>query len=120
MRVTEKDTQHFSYNLDTNISSDDTNGYDVRGGNHVSEVIAKLGQLEDIEEELGISLVTLINILKNGFYCYCAGTCLDYVQAEDVEIDFENKRFNYFSYFKSYGRSWALTKEELVGNDGLL
>ena len=30
--------------------------------------INKLGQLEDIEEELGIDLVTLFKALKNGFY----------------------------------------------------
>ena len=28
----------------------------------------KLGQLEDIEEELGIDLITLFKALKNGFY----------------------------------------------------
>lgn len=31
--------------------------------------IHKLGQLEDIEEELGIYLITLFKALKNGIYC---------------------------------------------------
>ena len=38
------------------------------------DAVKKLGQLEDIEEELGIDLVTLFKALRNGFYhldsCY--------------------------------------------------
>ena len=36
---------------------------------NVGEHIDKLGQLEDIEKELGIDLITLFKALKNGIYC---------------------------------------------------
>ena len=80
----------------------------------------KLFELEDIEEELGIDLVTLFKALKNGVYT-----------DTDIHID-KNKasqhkhfHFNYcvddkFTIWlgrphelKDYGKTWALTKEEL-------
>lgn len=80
----------------------------------------KLCQLEDIEDELGIDLITLFKALKNGFY----------VKGEEEKqyIDFENplnatafknKEMFYghkwtYQYvkLKEYDKTWALTKEE--------
>lgn len=83
----------------------------------------KLGQLEDIEEELGIDLITFVKLNKT-----------DKIYDKEEEnfmyydyIDFENKRLvcvddfdemscshlEYYYYFKDYGKKWALTKEEL-------
>jgi hypothetical protein len=87
--------------------------------------IDKLGQFEDIEEELGIDLVTIAKALKDGFYAYKGndiveiksrpGNCgamnfyasYDCIIAEDV---FEQK---YIYLLKEYGVTWALTREEL-------
>ena len=80
--------------------------------------ITKLGQLEDIEDELGINFVTLFKALKEGIYTK------PYEQSHINfgklgAIDYQKKRFrsqriggNYYK-FKDYGKTWALTKEEL-------
>ena len=80
------------------------------------QCVNKLGQLEDIEEELGIDLITLFKALKDGIYVNG--------EKEHVllfyDMDFFNKTsfqlhasngINY--YFKDYGKTWTLTKEEL-------
>lgn len=77
----------------------------------------KLAKLEDIEEELGIDLVTLFKALKNGIYIKELGNNYPY-------WSFELRNTNgigiviwwgYFStlFLKDYGKTWALTKEEL-------
>ena len=107
------------------------------------KIIDKLGQLEDIEEELGIDLITLFKALKNGFYakvfCGCLENYREYKKADFKErvlhvkvISFHNF-YKYFTcevednlnkglwngcknsmYLKNYGKTWALTKEELL------
>lgn len=89
----------------------------------------KLKSLEDIEEEIGIDLITLFKALKEGFYHIdkekhiytskptkgnCGSmsyyACLDCIIAEDVFGD------QYIYSLKDYGKVWALTKEELKQN----
>lgn len=91
----------------------------------------KLGQLEDIEEELGINLIILFYALKKGIYV----RLLDYtkptfkkIMIEQYHIDIKKKYIDirrdrlYGSFgntgghlyrFKDYGKTWALTKGEL-------
>ena len=91
----------------------------------------KLGQLEDIEDELGIDLIILFKALKNGVYV----RLLDYtkptfkktfidsynmnIKSENIDIrrDILYNGFDltggHLYYFKDYGKTWALTKEEL-------
>lgn len=85
------------------------------------EAIDKLGQLEDIEEEIGIELITLFKAYSNGFYVKG--------EKEKQYIDFQNylnanafknKEMFYghercYQYVKlyDYGKEWALTKQEL-------
>lgn len=90
------------------------------------QCIDKLSQLEEIEKELGIDLITLFKALKNGVYVVNydneiifeepmisfnqeKGTNL-YVLDSICEIP-PNKFCEY--YLKDYGKTWALTKEEL-------
>ena len=92
----------------------------------VSNCSQKLGRYEDIEEELGIDFITLFKALKNGFYhidknkhIYTTKptkgnggsmnfyTCLECIIAEDTFGD------QYIFSLKDYGKTWALTKEEL-------
>lgn len=76
----------------------------------------KLGPLEDIEEELGIDLLTLFKALKNGIIFY--GTIPVIVDGNQIKIDIENKQIRWndlkgFANISDYGRTWVLTKEEL-------
>ena len=113
-RLTEKNIKSgIYYPLETEPTYDDCKMNCVR----------KLGQLEDIEDELGIDLVTLSKALTNGVWVK-----LEYFGCKTTNIVFE-KAF-YFGkvideekpviraecreyYLKDYGKTWALTKEEL-------
>lgn len=90
-----------------------------------SDAVVKLGQLEDIEEELGISLITLFKALKQGIYYFVNGTQLtkDYVWLADNYVSIGTRDKLSYSFitaferrmllFNEYGKTWALTKEEL-------
>lgn len=89
--------------------------------------LEKLGQLEDIEEELGIDLITFHKALKNGVYYKVINKdsanygkiFFDKYVLWGWDIDSDG---NYFTMMQSqiqtfnlkdYGKTWALTKEEL-------
>ena len=84
---------------------------------YAREMYNKLGQLEDIEEELGIDLITLFKALKNGIWIQdlmslgIQSVSIHYSKEEGIYL------YNYFFEncydFKDYGKTWALTKEEL-------
>lgn len=122
MRLTKKSDYHFEhYNANTTLPY----------------ILNKLGQLEDIEEELGIELTILFKALKNGFYGTMYGALKEDANANNWEpmfyelknIDIKKYKgklvFIYYlgdlSYsdflvykFEDYGKTWALTKEELL------
>ena len=94
------------------------------------DLIHKLGKLEDIEEELGIDLLTLFRALKNGIYLKFGsekntGVGVYYEHRAILPRHFDKDYKGYFIdlqlelsinfnfYFKDYGKTWALTKEEL-------
>ena len=95
----------------------------------------RLKLLEDLAEDIGMSLLTLFRILKHGRIIYkykpfCASkqiiieSCIisglfyesgQYgleVYNEEDDIDEEYNDFKYV-YIKEYGKTWALTREEL-------
>ena len=95
----------------------------------------KLKALEDIEEDIGMSLLTLFRILKRGriihkYKPFCASKQIilessiinglfyesgQYgleVYNEEDDIDEEYNDFKYV-YIKDYGITWALTRKEL-------
>ena len=85
--------------------------------------MSKLCRLEDIEEELGIDLITLFKALKNGV-CYYSNSQLtkDAVYPISNFLTDYNDKLSYsfmtrfekqLLHFKDYGKTWALTKEEL-------
>ena len=93
-------------------------------------IYKKLKQLEDIGEELGIDLRILFKALKNGFYYYSdngivhtsdnesyislqAQSCLPNQMC--IEVDYDDYSTMCF-YFIDYGKTWALTREELEEN----
>ena len=98
--------------------------------------IEKLGELEDLEEELGISLLILFKALKNGFYIKYNGDIVHILPDKHITINFWyniinvfippkffidcNKGESYLSkeieeeyWFKDYGKTWALCEEDL-------
>lgn len=112
-------------------------------GGHYTErdIVSKLGQIEDIEEELGIDVVTLVKALKNGIYtydydlhkkinekvniihCSCDLDINIYQELRLLPIlkkECYRKGYHYIKpialgmvSLKEYGKTWALTKEEL-------
>lgn len=84
-------------------------------GDHNKE-INKLGQLEDIEEELDIDLIIGGKALINGIYTkqfgYISG---DSLAIEKYRICIPSKSMSLpFVGRVGYGKTWALTKEELL------
>ena len=85
----------------------------------LQDALNKLGQLEDIEDQLGIDLITLLKALTSGIYYKrndnnigCLFPCEialgdDGLSRKEWDSDVE-------WYFKDYGKTWALTKEELL------
>ena len=99
-------------------------GQYLRNNKNIDECIKKLGQLEDIEEELGIDLITFFKALKNGVYYFTQGNQLtkDKVMVNNTNISVEYGKTSfcfvtYFEfellYFKDYGKTWSLDKKDL-------
>lgn len=100
----------------------------VFGNKYATQLFDKLKLLEDIEEELGIDLVTLFKALKNGvYYKYTFNdkhsgfiTLIEFSDFVDICYDSDFKEWcidiRGMSHFttKDYGKTWALTKEELL------
>lgn len=79
-----------------------------------NKYITKLGQLEDIEEEIGIDLITLFEALKEGIYTIQYGkvkVCCIGLGGLLIEVN-DNLRDTYC--YCEYGKTWALTEEELL------
>ena len=94
--------------------------------------VDKLGTLEDIEEELGIDLITLFKALKDGINVYyeneeryqfhnnlrleyrkTLGWGLVDIYGSICRNDMPMKLDMEFYELKEYGKDWALTREEL-------
>ena len=79
--------------------------------------IHKLGQLEDIEDELGIDLITLFKALKNGIWVkdkkdqWLPYHCL--LRDDFIFVLYEDIYKKEY-LLKDYGKTWALTKEVLL------
>lgn len=99
----------------------------------VKTLCEKLGQLEDIEEELGIDLITLFKAIMNDGLVYIKfddnlSKCFNGNNIFVVDIGicckWNFKCYPYFTipfgtfevtfYLRDYGKTWALTKEELL------
>lgn len=89
----------------------------------IEEAVDKLGDLEDIEDELGIDLITFVKLTKaKEIYDIeeDSATTFTYIDFENHLIvcidDFDEmseRNFEWSYRFKDYGKTWALTKEEL-------
>ena len=100
--------------------------YYVHSSKTQDDVIQKLGQLEDIEEELDLDLRILLTLLKErkGWFldvnqkprrCYFYDLPSVCRKEKYFKGCIESSTYYYEQkfYFKDYGITWALTKEEL-------
>ena len=88
-----------------------------------SDCVDKLGKLEDIEEELGIDLITLFKALKKGVYVKfdsyfgnIGELDIKIVKDNATGVCYRNKKWylqEEETLVKDYGKTWALTREEL-------
>ena len=105
MRLTRKNYQEqVSDALDTivcwaNINPNDVCKFPV---DDLREQELKLGQLEDIEEELGIDLITFFKLMKKNDHIY-------YRKGNKIKEGVLT-----YGPVSKYGKTWALTKEELL------
>jgi hypothetical protein len=80
----------------------------------IQVVADKLGQLEDIEEELGIDLIKLLSAKEIYTYQYnepIKDFCIDF--NKKTISDYYEADINSTYSFDDYGKYWAFTKEEL-------
>ena len=96
------------------------------------DIYCKLELLEDIEEELGIDLITLFKALKDRQvifkHIYGLENPKIYLETHKIAgLLFDSKNYGlwlydngygdeFCVYTKDYGKTWALTKEELEGD----
>lgn len=89
-----------------------------------NELLNKLGQLEDIEEELGIDFNILVEAIKYSVFVKTYDGGIDEVEpyigysyGECVLKFYGMESVKYLRYYpyktKDYGKTWALTQEEL-------
>ena len=132
MRLTERKTNYPSCDKNGNLTRVD---YIKIKDKALAE--EKLVQLEDIEEELGIDLITLYKALNKGFYIKYNDKIVRIPPDKNITVNFWYNLINvsvppkffidckkgtdYLSeeideeyWFKDYGKDWALTKEELL------
>ena len=112
MRLTRKSGHIYRYNFDTKC---DIATRELRSIETHNKIVDKLGQLEDIEEELKIDFIIGGKAMLNGIYTKTYGfisgehICLEkfriYIPMYSVSLPFEGP--------VGYGKLWALTKEEL-------
>ena len=129
MRLTEKETNIVGVETGFyRIKKEDSNSFIVDNcGNHreLNNLFLgqqKLGKLEDIEEEFGIDLLTFFKIRK---HCYdrkpifIKGKKGIIMSSCRVELCYKSVAVHTGDYgadiysLKNYGKTWALTKEEL-------
>lgn len=89
------------------------------------KICNKLGQLEDVEEELGIDLITSFKAFRKGIWTIVAvvnskGEREDRIIFHEAPYKTLAENIGYFKrlfekqYVENYGKTWALTKEELL------
>ena len=84
------------------------------------DCINKLGKLEDLEAELGIDLITLFKALKDGIYSRDYGHLLveHFVLKSKQELHCRpTYRTELRFALKDYGKTWALSRNDLEEQD---
>lgn len=89
------------------------------GKQFITRTLTELKEYKQIEEELGIDLITLFKALKDGIYIIDMPS-QDKLKHFKVRLSYVNNTWFFTSIkndmcvdVKSYNKNWALTKEEL-------
>ena len=100
------------------VYDDENTGEKMVDFNKQTECNNKLGQLEDIEDELGVDFATLLKALREGIVLEGekqAKPCQLRMFHEEPMLVVDNMDSTYSEvYVKGYGKTWALKKEELL------
>ena len=101
--------------------------YDINKGNCgriTNDIIYnKLGKLEDLEEELGIDILTLFRALKEGIFIQSMWDNHEIIKEVNVDLEYSSGEYKICPDMqikrkvKDYGKTWALTREELEDKD---
>lgn len=103
----------------------------------IEKDLDRLEQLKNLEEELGINLLTLFEAVKNGiieaadlkykqeyrtFPSIIWTNPTDNFKETEYEKNYEgfclyDEHYGNYFYFIDYGKTWALTREELEHNE---
>ena len=106
------------------------NGYRVKDNDcSIRFDVLKLGKLEDLEDELGISLEVLFKALKDGAYkkinnqiwkCYDLDIHYNISEQKYILNAYSIENIETFEasyettiYIEDYGKNWSLTRKEL-------
>lgn len=85
--------------------------------NDMNKAMDKLSQLEYIEEELGIDLITLFKALRDGVFINEDGSvykdCIKSIEHWSDGWGFISNDDYIEALFEDYGSTWALTEEDL-------
>lgn len=88
--------------------------------NYHSPMLYKLSQLENIEEELGINLIRLSIALKQKFVYHNGKAKIEllglHIKSNELYLYgfVENTTHAVYLSLEDYGKTWALTREELL------
>lgn len=110
MRLTKKKENGF-YELEK--------GQEIYGEENGIRLVQIVGEYEDIEKELGIGLITLIKAISNGVWVKTKNDISKHLTVA-LKKRHHTKEYLLFYrpyshiYLKDYGKTWALTKEELL------
>ena len=82
------------------------------------EAYEKLHKIRNIEEEIGIDLLTLFKAQTQGFYIINVSNKIEKVRLSEWRFNLIKKevhrvQWNNHLLFADYGKTWALTREEL-------
>ena len=117
----ERLTQRIDYNYEYEYGSI---GIACDDEQYLGKVYNKLGRLEDLEEELGIDLITLFKAINSkSIFTKYDGKISEHIEDNYNERDWYMQDEIVYFYWENgshcclelsnYGKTWALTKEEL-------
>ena len=110
--------------LTKNVLTETSPMYELGEWADNEEALDKLGQLEDLEEEIGVDFITLVKMLKDDVYINDGGIVneIGHIYKDQVKLIEHWPVWGFAAgdsveyAFKDRGKTWALDKEEFYKN----